>query len=70
MATLHVLLTEISGGPLNGKYRLEQFHFHWGSNSGRGSEHTLNDFVYSSEVMFLIIKNSSDLPNFPYVKSL
>lgn len=42
--------SEISGGPLEGKYRLEQFHFHWGSNSNKGSEHTLNGYTYASEL--------------------
>ena len=45
---------EISGGPLEGKYRLEQFHFHWGSNSSKGSEHTLNGYTYASEVCFYL----------------
>jgi hypothetical protein len=47
---------EISGGPLEGKYRLEQFHFHWGSNSSKGSEHTLNGYTYASEVCFYLYK--------------
>ena len=32
----------ISGGPLNGSYTLNQFHLHWGSKPGQGSEHTVN----------------------------
>ena len=32
----------ISGGPLNHSYILNQFHLHWGSKPGQGSEHTLN----------------------------
>ena len=32
----------ISGGPLNNSYILNQFHLHWGSTNGQGSEHTLN----------------------------
>ena len=32
----------ISGGPLNNSYILNQFHLHWGSKPGQGSEHTLN----------------------------
>ncbi|XP_015120062.1 carbonic anhydrase 1 [Diachasma alloeum] len=30
------------GGPLQGQYILEQFHFHWGQNDSVGSEHTFN----------------------------
>ncbi|NXD78909.1 CAH15 anhydrase, partial [Halcyon senegalensis] len=32
----------ISGGGLPGRYRALQLHFHWGSLSGNGSEHTLD----------------------------
>ena len=32
----------ISGGPLNGSYILNQFHLHWGSKHGQGSEHTVD----------------------------
>ena len=32
----------ISGGPLSDTYTLSQFHLHWGSENGQGSEHTLN----------------------------
>ena len=32
----------LSGGPLEGEYKILQLHFHWGSDDSRGSEHTLN----------------------------
>ncbi|KAI0218417.1 Carbonic anhydrase 7 [Lamellibrachia satsuma] len=32
----------LTGGSLTGTYRLRQFHFHWGSDSNVGSEHTIN----------------------------
>ena len=32
----------ISGGPLSESYTLNQFHLHWGSKSGQGSEHTVD----------------------------
>ena len=32
----------ISGGPLSESYTLNQFHLHWGSESGQGSEHTVD----------------------------
>ena len=41
---------ELSGGPLSCKYRLKQFHLHWGSTDARGSEHTIDGKEYSSEV--------------------
>ncbi len=44
------LFTDISGGPLQGSYRLAQFHFHWGDRDDCGSEHTINQKAYSAEV--------------------
>ena len=32
----------ISGGPLTDTYKLNQFHLHWGSQQGQGSEHTVD----------------------------
>jgi len=40
----------ISGGPLNNSYILNQFHLHWGSKPGQGSEHTLNGEMYDGEL--------------------
>lgn len=40
----------LKGGPLNGTYRLIQFHFHWGSSDGHGSEHTVNKTKYAAEL--------------------
>ena len=39
----------ISGGPLTDSYTLTQFHLHWGSDHGQGSEHTLNGKRYTSQ---------------------
>lgn len=33
---------KISGGPLTDEYILSQFHLHWGSQEGQGSEHTVD----------------------------
>ena len=41
---------DIRGGPLKGRYILEQFHFHWGEKDDCGSEHTVNKQPYSAEV--------------------
>lgn len=41
----------IYGRALNGQqYILQQFHFHWGQETGIGSEHTINDIRYDMEV--------------------
>lgn len=42
--------SELSGGPLVGKYRLEQFHCHWGATSDQGSEHTVDGLAYAAEL--------------------
>ncbi|KAK2151080.1 hypothetical protein LSH36_376g03052 [Paralvinella palmiformis] len=40
----------ISGGKLPAQYKLAQFHFHWGSDNGRGSEHLINGHQYPLEM--------------------
>uniref|UniRef100_A0A8I5TFR2 Carbonic anhydrase n=1 Tax=Pongo abelii TaxID=9601 RepID=A0A8I5TFR2_PONAB len=40
----------LKGGPLDGTYRLIQFHFHWGSLDGQGSEHTVDKKKYAAEL--------------------
>ncbi|XP_075682153.1 carbonic anhydrase 2-like [Rhinoderma darwinii] len=40
----------LKGGALEGTYRLKQFHFHWGSCEGHGSEHTINGKKYEAEL--------------------
>ncbi|GFS14534.1 carbonic anhydrase [Elysia marginata] len=43
--------TTITGGPLgNAKYKLVQFHFHWGHDDKSGSEHTVDGKMYPSEL--------------------
>lgn len=32
----------ITGGPLRSVYEFSQFHFHWGSDNSKGSEHLIN----------------------------
>ena len=41
---------EVTGGSLDGTYQLAQFHFHWGSDKTKGSEHTVNKKAYPAEV--------------------
>ena len=42
----------VSGGGLSGIYTTVQFHLHWGSNNNQGSEHTLDEKMFSAEVCF------------------
>ncbi|ELW46918.1 Carbonic anhydrase 3 [Tupaia chinensis] len=42
--------TVLKEGPLEGTYRLIQFHFHWGSSDGQGSEHTVDKRKYAAEL--------------------
>ena len=44
---------DVTGGGLTGTFRAYQFHFHFGSNEWRGSEHTVNGKHYPAEVHFL-----------------
>lgn len=35
------------------RYRLDQFHCHWGANDNQGSEHTVDSRSYSAELHFV-----------------
>lgn len=48
-------ISELVGGPLQGKYVLEQFHCHWGPDNDEGSEHTINGKKYAGEVSIYIL---------------
>ena len=56
-------LTDLSGGPLDHKYQLVQFHAHWGSKDGQGAEHTIRGKQYDAEVrkMTHIFYQTSDI---------
>ena len=43
-----------------GIYKLKQFHFHWGSVSTQGSEHTINGQTYGGELHFVTQKTTGD----------
>ncbi|XP_021112595.1 carbonic anhydrase 7 isoform X3 [Heterocephalus glaber] len=45
-----ILPTVVTGGPLEGPYRLKQFHFHWGKKRDVGSEHTVDGKSFPSEL--------------------
>ena len=40
----------VSGGGLPTTYYATQFHFHWGSDDSKGSEHTVDGKPYPMEV--------------------
>nr|AEY83562.1 carbonic anhydrase 2 [Gymnocypris przewalskii]AEY83563.1 carbonic anhydrase 2 [Gymnocypris przewalskii ganzihonensis] len=40
----------LTEGPISGKYRLKQFHFHWGASDDKGSEHTVEGKCYPAEL--------------------
>jgi len=45
-----VFIAVLEGGPYPHKYRLEQFHFHWGKTSATGAEHHVNGKRHAAEV--------------------
>jgi hypothetical protein len=46
---LKIYNSEVTGGPVNNEYKFAQFHLHWG-NGDNGSEHTIDEHQYASEV--------------------
>ncbi|XP_050294874.1 carbonic anhydrase 13 isoform X2 [Anthonomus grandis grandis] len=55
--------SELSGGPLEGTYVLEQFHCHWGKTNNEGSEHTINGKKFAGE-LHLVHWNSTKYSSF------
>ncbi|KAL9952858.1 hypothetical protein ACROYT_G040178 [Oculina patagonica] len=61
----------LSGGPLKrDEYKLQQFHFHFGCENSRGSEHTINDEHYAAQLHLVFynkkyksFSNSVDKPD-------
>ena len=49
------LLSQVTGGGLEGQYNFAQFHFHWGSVHTIGSEHTVSEESYPMEVSELTV---------------
>ncbi|MEQ2175736.1 hypothetical protein GOODEAATRI_020843, partial [Goodea atripinnis] len=48
---LYVSGAALKGGPLQDKFRLCQFHFHWGESNDWGSEHTVDRRLFPAEVL-------------------
>jgi len=42
--------TNLTGGPLEGNYKILQMHAHWGKKDGGGSEHTIDGKQYDAEL--------------------
>lgn len=53
----------MTGGPLDGPYRLKQFHFHWGKKHNVGSEHTVDGRSFACE-LHLVHWNARKYSNF------
>ncbi|XP_050408148.2 carbonic anhydrase 1 isoform X3 [Patella vulgata] len=51
----------ITGGGLAGEYKVDQFHFHWGSANSYGSEHQMNGKPFSMEMH--IVHHSTQYAN-------
>jgi carbonic anhydrase len=41
--------SSLEGGPLEGTYKVAQFHFHWGKADETGSEHAINGKHFAAE---------------------
>lgn len=54
IVTCPLLPAVMTGGPLDGPYRLKQFHFHWGKKHNVGSEHTVDGRSFACEVRVLL----------------
>ena len=50
--SLSLFISALVGGALDGEYELWQFHAHWGSEDGQGSEHTVDGKNYAAEVHY------------------
>ncbi|XP_069981618.1 carbonic anhydrase 1 isoform X2 [Penaeus vannamei] len=46
----------IKGGGLEGEYVFSNFHFHWGSDDSKGSEHTFDGDRYAAEIHLVHFK--------------
>ncbi|OQR66546.1 carbonic anhydrase 2-like [Tropilaelaps mercedesae] len=53
----------LEGGPLNHRFRLVQFHSHWGETGCNGSEHTVDGEAFSGELH--LVHCNIDLYNDP-----
>ncbi|GMS93118.1 hypothetical protein PENTCL1PPCAC_15293, partial [Pristionchus entomophagus] len=54
-------LPYVSGGGLEGKYFLQQIHFHWGQNNSVGSEHRIAGLAYPAEMHLVHLKEGLNM---------
>ncbi|XP_028332288.1 carbonic anhydrase-like [Gouania willdenowi] len=54
-------MVEVSGGGLGYVYTTLQFHFHWGSHSSGGSEHTMDSVRYPMEMHIVNMRKDLNL---------
>jgi carbonic anhydrase len=58
----------VSGGGLSGTFSTLQFHFHWGSDDTKGSEHTVNGKKYPAEVcIYELVCRAGGIRRFNFV---
>ncbi|CAG0899370.1 unnamed protein product [Darwinula stevensoni] len=50
-------IPQLTGNGLSGRYILAQFHFHWGSDASKGSEHTIDGERFPLE-MHMVFYNA------------
>ena len=55
LLSVSIVYIVLEGGPLNARYKLEQFHCHWGKDETEGSEHTVDGNTYPAEVTLITI---------------
>jgi carbonic anhydrase len=56
--------SSLVGGPLmNDEYELWQFHAHWGNDSSKGSEHTVDGKTYAAELHLVHWNKKYENPN-------
>ncbi|CAB3399888.1 unnamed protein product [Caenorhabditis bovis] len=53
----------LTASHLPGKFKLLQFHFHWGEDSSVGSEHLIDGQAYSGEVHFVFWNMNYESPD-------
>ncbi|XP_063404226.1 carbonic anhydrase 2-like [Mytilus trossulus] len=57
----------IKGGGLPGPHKILELHFHWGGNSQRGSEHTINGKQSAIEAHFVFVPTKDGPKHFAAV---
>lgn len=56
--------SSVTGGPVKNKYEGVQFHWHWGKENEKGSEHTVDGKMCEAE-LHIVNYNTELFPDFP-----